>query len=172
MKSKLLSFPGGRFSPRDEDERARYAVYALHRRAAEAAGIRSYVTGLLSQDPGSAVVVAGDLNDEPQAATTQILHGPPGSEVGTGGFDRPDQGDAQRLWNTAGFIDEEQRWSRVYRGRRELIDHVFVSHALIGSITTATTSEETVASIGDQPQARRNAPASDHRPVLVDIAAR
>ena len=78
LKSKLLSFPGGRFNPRDEDERARYAVYALHRRAAEAAGIRSYGTGLLDdQGRQRPVVVAGDLNDEAQAATTQILLGPP-----------------------------------------------------------------------------------------------
>ncbi|MDP3889891.1 hypothetical protein, partial [Nocardioides sp.] len=67
--------------------------------------------------------------------TTQILHGPPGSEVGTGGIDRPDTGDAQRLWNTAGFIDEAERWSRVYRGRRELIDHVLVSHSLINALS-------------------------------------
>ena len=40
------------------------------------------------------VVVLGDLNDEPLAATTQILLGPPGSEIGTAGFDRPDRGDA------------------------------------------------------------------------------
>ena len=170
LKSKLLTFPGGRFTPRDEDERARYAVYALHRRAAEAAGIRAYVTRLLTEDPGSAVVVAGDLNDEPQAATTQILHGPPGSEVGTGGFDRPDAGDAQRLWNTVGFLDEAERWSRVYRGRREMIDHVLVSHPLIGAIEEVTTGAVDVESIGDQPSSRRNAPASDHRPVLVHIA--
>jgi len=119
----------------------------------------------------AAVVVAGDLNDEPQAATTQILHGPPGSEVGTGGFDWPDAGDAQRLWNTAGFLEEAERWSRVYRGRRELIDHVLVSHSLIGAIGQATTGGVEVESIGDQPSSRRNAPASDHRPVLVDIAA-
>lgn len=37
LKSKLLTSPGGRFSPRDEGERARAAVYALNRRAAEAA---------------------------------------------------------------------------------------------------------------------------------------
>lgn len=37
LKSKLLTFPGGRFSPHDEDERARFAAYALYRRAAEAA---------------------------------------------------------------------------------------------------------------------------------------
>jgi endonuclease/exonuclease/phosphatase family metal-dependent hydrolase len=170
LKSKLLTFPDGRFSPRDEDERARYGVYALHRRAAEAAGVRSYVTALLADDPDSAVVVAGDLNDEPQAATTQILHGPPGSEVGTGGFDQPDAGDPQRLWNTAGFIDEADRWSRVYRGRRELIDHVLCSHSLINAVEAATTGGGPVESITDQPRARRNSPASDHRPVLVDIA--
>ena len=76
LKSKLLTFPGGRFNPRDEDERARYAVYALHRRAAEAAGVRTYVTELLEgQGRQRPVVVAGDLNDEAQAATTQILLG-------------------------------------------------------------------------------------------------
>ncbi len=46
-------------------------------------------------------MVLGDLNNEPAAATTQVLHGPPGSEIGTGGFDQPDQGDAARLWNLA-----------------------------------------------------------------------
>ena len=49
LKSKLLTFPDGRFSPRDEDERARYAVYALHRRAAESAGVRAYATALLAE---------------------------------------------------------------------------------------------------------------------------
>ena len=170
LKSKLLSFPDGRFSPRDEDERARYGVYALHRRAAEAAGVRSYVTHLLAGDPDASVVVAGDLNDEPQAATTQILQGPPGSEVDTRGFDRPDAGDPQRLWNNAPFIPEEERWSRLYRGRRELIDHVLCSHTLIGAIESATTGGLQVDSIEDQPGLRLNAPASDHRPVIVDIA--
>ena len=36
LKWELLTFPGGRFSPRNEKERTRYAVWALHRRAAEA----------------------------------------------------------------------------------------------------------------------------------------
>ena len=175
LKSKLLSFPGGRFNPHDEDERARYAVYALHRRAAEAAGVRAYVTRLLAA-PGSAgrppaVVVAGDLNDDPQAATTQILYGPPGSEVGTPGFDQPDAGDAQRLWSTAAWIDEAERWTRVYRGRHELIDHVLCSAALVTAVTRVTTGALPVPSIADDPEARRNEPASDHRPVIVELAA-
>ena len=118
LKSKLLSFPGGRFNPRDEDERARYAVYALHRRAAEAAAIRTYLTQVLGNDgQRRRVVLAGDLNDEPTAATTQILLGPPGSEIGTPGFGRADAGDAQRLWNLESLIPAADRFSRIYRGR-------------------------------------------------------
>ena len=68
-------------------------------------GTRACATGLLSAPqgkPAAAVVVAADLNEGPEAATTQILSGPPGSEIGTGGFKQPDAGDQQRLWNLAG----------------------------------------------------------------------
>jgi hypothetical protein len=57
LQSKLLSSPGGRCSPTNEDERARYAVYTLHRRAAEAAGVRAYLNQVLAGQ--GAVVVAG-----------------------------------------------------------------------------------------------------------------
>jgi endonuclease/exonuclease/phosphatase family metal-dependent hydrolase len=172
LKSKLLTFPGGRFSTGDEAERARYAVYALHRRAAEAAGIRAFVTRLLAQGGthSPAVVVAGDLNDDPQAATTQILLGPPGSEIGTIGFDRPDAGDRQRLWNVAPHIPAADRYSRNYRGRRELIDHILVSEPLVHGVT-AGAGPAPAPSIDDQPDARRDRPGSDHRPVYADLPA-
>ena len=94
LKSKLLTYPGERFSPHDEGERARFGAYALYQRAAEAVTVRSLADRLLDGRGGErAVVVLGDLNDEPYAATTQILLGPPGSEIGTEGFERPDQGD-------------------------------------------------------------------------------
>ncbi|WP_248579547.1 endonuclease/exonuclease/phosphatase family protein [Nocardioides sp. InS609-2] len=172
LKSKLLSFPDGRFSPRDEGERARYAVFAVHRRAAEAACVREYADGLLDGDGADRlVVVAGDLNDEPQAATTQILLGPPGSEIGTGGFDTPDAGDGARLWNLAQLIPEEQRWSRVYRGRRELIDHLLVSRAAVLRVTDVATGGPAPQSITDNPMARVDVPGSDHRPVVATLAA-
>lgn len=170
LKSKLLSFPGGRFSPRDEDERARYAVYALHRRAAEAAGVRVHVTGLLADQGRTRVlVVAGDLNDVPTAATTQILLGPPGSEIGTGGFDAPDRGDGSRLWNVESLIPEEDRYSRIYRGRRELIDHLLVTRAAVERVTRVETAGPVPQSVTDDPLARADEPASDHRPVVVTI---
>lgn len=167
LKSKLLSFPGGRFNPKDEDERARFAVYALNRRAAEAAAIRAYATDLLAGDgQHRALIAAGDLNDGLEAATTQLLHGPPGSEIGTTGFDRPDQGDGQRLWNLAPLIPEAQRFSRIYRGRRELIDHLLVSHVLVKAVQTVTTGEVEIPSITDQPSERQDEAGSDHRPVV------
>jgi endonuclease/exonuclease/phosphatase family metal-dependent hydrolase len=95
LKSKLLTFPGGRFSPHDEAERARFAAYALDRRAAEAATLRVWATATLAPvDAEQPLILTGDLNDTVQAATTQLLLGPPGSEIGTPGFDRPDQGTA------------------------------------------------------------------------------
>lgn len=93
LKSKLLTFPGGRFATTDEGERARFAAYALNRRAAEAVTVRAAVTRVLGgHGTDRRVLLLGDLNDEPTAETTQILNGPPGSEIGTVGFDRPDRG--------------------------------------------------------------------------------
>ena len=48
-----------------------------------------------------AVLLTGDMNDEVDAATTLILNGPPGSEIDTDGFDIPDDGDGDRMWNLA-----------------------------------------------------------------------
>lgn len=106
------------------------------------------------------MIVLGDLNDEPHAATTQILLGPPGSEIGTPGFQRPDQGDGSRLWNLAPRIPEERRFSRVFRGRGELIDHILVSHALVQRVDQVDTGLGEPPSITEDPTARRDEPAS------------
>lgn len=59
LKSKLLTFPGGRFSPRDEGERARFGAYALNRRTA-AVTVRAAATALLDgQGQQRAVMVLG-----------------------------------------------------------------------------------------------------------------
>ncbi|TWF88252.1 endonuclease/exonuclease/phosphatase family protein [Streptomyces capillispiralis] len=175
LKSKLLSYPDGRFHPRDEGERARYGAYALYRRAAEAAALRALADELLDGDGRERdVAVLGDLNDEVQAATTQILLGPPGSEIGTPGHDRPDDGDALRLWDVAPLIPAAQRYSRVNSGRRELIDHVLLSHRLVRRVTVAGTGlpdegPPRLPSIGADPAERRGVAGSDHAPVWVRV---
>jgi exonuclease III len=59
----------------------------------------------------------------------------------------------------------------MHRGRRELIDRILVSHRLVtrvadGAVTTGATA---APSITGDPRDRRDAPGSDHRPVLADI---
>lgn len=170
VKSKLLTYPGNRFSPRDEDERARYALYALGLRAAEAATVRSYATTLLDgAGDQRALAVMGDLNDGVHSATTTMLVGPPGSEIGTAGFERSDKGDPMRLWNLAPLIAEDRRFTRTYEGRPEMIDHILASHALVERIDTADTVDAGGGSVTDFPSERRDAAPSDHRPVIAEI---
>jgi hypothetical protein len=91
-----------------------------------------------------AVVFCGDLNDEPAAATTQIVAGPTGSDIDPragSAFQRPDADDAFRLWNLAPLLPTDQRFTRVFKGRGELIDHIFATHRLVnpGNLPTVQT---------------------------------
>jgi endonuclease/exonuclease/phosphatase family metal-dependent hydrolase len=171
LKSKLLTFPGGRFQPADEGERARTGAYALYRRAAEAATLR----GLADQLLGGAgqvrnLAVLGDLNDEPEAATTQILYGPPGSEIGTPGERRPDLGDGWRLWNLAALIPEAERFSRIHHDSGELIDHILVSRALLEKVESVRSFvDHGLPSVTEDAQKRRDAADSDHAPIAVTL---
>jgi endonuclease/exonuclease/phosphatase family metal-dependent hydrolase len=170
LKSKLLTFPNDRFQPHNEDERARFGAYALGLRAAEAVTLRAHLSGVL-HGAGTTlpVLLAGDLNDGIEAATTQLLQGPPGSELETAAFAHPDHGDGQRMWNLALRIPAEQRFSRVFRGRRELIDHVFASRMLLSPLPTVTTTAAGPAalrSITEDPREEVGKPGSDHAAVV------
>lgn len=66
-------------------------------------------------------------------------------------------------------IPAAQRFSRIYRGRGELIDHILVSHNLVDHIAdgaVTTDAAGTTNSIDDDPNRRHSTDASDHRPVL------
>jgi endonuclease/exonuclease/phosphatase family metal-dependent hydrolase len=170
LKSKLLTFPGGRFQPENESQRARYGAYALYRRAAEAATLRCWADGVLAA--GERLILTGDLNDTPEAATTQVLLGPPGSEIGTAGFNDPDRGDQQRLWNLAPRMPADANYSRINHGRKELIDHILVSAALVNPLDKVEASAviaQPLPSVSEDPNARRNQPSSDHAPVVASF---
>jgi endonuclease/exonuclease/phosphatase family metal-dependent hydrolase len=177
LKSKLLRFANDRFSPRNEGERARYAGYALALRTAEAITLRHHATQLLDGEGATrALVLLGDFNDEPLAATTQILLGPPGSELGTRGFGAPDKGDGMRLSNVAPALPPERAFSRVFDGRPELIDHILLSRRLVTHLQSADTGpagDAALPSVTTDPTLRRAATGSDHAPVLarIDLAA-
>ena len=71
------------------------------------------------------------------------------------------------MWNLAPLIPEQRRFTRVYRGRPELIDHIFVSH-LPRCAGTRTARHHGRSSTRDCPQSRTTQtrasgkPGSDH----------
>ena len=89
--------------------------------------------------------------------------------IGTPGFDRPDAGDATRLWNIAARIPAEHRFSRRHGGEKELIDHILLSHDLIQNLAGADTYTQDITTIGNTPSSRRDATVPDHAPVTATI---
>jgi hypothetical protein len=181
LKSKLLAFPrpggGTDFNTRDEVKRAQVAGIALMRRTAEAVTLRIRVNALLEGNNRIPMLVLGDFNDVPEAQTSLILNGPPGSEIGTRGFDQPDRGDEARLFNLAPRIPQDRRFSRVEHERRELLDQIFASEEFfpIGQDNRRRLPEEVdshidfeshLPPVGNDPSAREKAIAPDHAPVI------
>ncbi|MGR9085955.1 MAG: endonuclease/exonuclease/phosphatase family protein [Gammaproteobacteria bacterium] len=175
LKSKLLTYRSAsgqtRFTPSDENERALAAGQALLRRTAEAVALRAKANEILEGSRQTALIVLGDMNDGEMAATTQILQGPGGSEIGTLGFNRQDRGDDARLFNLAPLIPAERRYSRVYQGNKELIDHILVSSEMLPGqprripVVDSGTAANSIPSVTDHPGERRGQSGSDHAPV-------
>ena len=179
LKSKLLTFPGGRFSPRDEVERAQVAGIALMRRMAEAVTVRIWVNELLGGEERTPLLLLGDLNDVPEAQTSLIFNGPPGSEIGTRGFNIPDKGDAARLFNLAPTIPAADRVSRRHAGRGELIDQILASveffpegddgRRQLPEFVSHIDVADGLPSVGENPVEREKAVAPDHAPVTASF---
>ncbi len=165
LKSKLLTYPGGRRFPKSEDERARGAGFALMRRAAEAAAIRVHLNAEMRTGPPVPTVLAGDFNDGPDAVTSVMLTGP-----ADGDPNRPDLGDPVRLYNLADRLPRERAFSRIFRGRGELIDHLMVSRDLLLGVRSMDALVEGIDSITESVERRADAVVPDHAPVVARFA--
>jgi endonuclease/exonuclease/phosphatase family metal-dependent hydrolase len=166
LKSKLLTYPDGRRFPKNEDERARGAGYALLRRAAEAVAVRVQLNKVMAAaanggEPGVPTVLCGDLNDGPDAVTTTLLAGPDDANPG-----RPDKGDPVRLYNLASLLPAGRAYSRIYQGRGELIDHILASRDLRLRLASIDSLVDDIGSITAAIETRRPATVPDHAPVV------
>jgi endonuclease/exonuclease/phosphatase family metal-dependent hydrolase len=137
LDSKLATVLGGRDLAESEHERARTLASASERRVREVLALREHITELLAAEEPT--LLLADLNDVPDAATTQILYGPPGCQPrgpadrtnAQSPFQRGDRYDSQRLFNVALLAPENERWSRMAHGQRELLDHILASAQLM-----------------------------------------
>jgi endonuclease/exonuclease/phosphatase family metal-dependent hydrolase len=160
LKSKLITYPNNRRFPHNEDERARETGVALIKRAVEAIALRVYANSLVTNN-NDPLIVLGDLNDGPEAVTTQMLLGPE-----DGSLSRRDKSDDVRLYNLATYILDGRRYSRIYKKNQELIDHILVSYELIFEQRQVDSYVESIQSITESVSSRRDATHPDHAPVF------
>jgi len=112
-------------------------------RREQAVAVRTLVDRLLAADPSARVVILGDFNERQDR--------PPMRALEAGG-----------LVNLTWRLPENERYSYLFRGSGECIDHVVVSPSL------APGSRVDVVHVdAEQPSAER---ASDHDPVVVSLA--
>ncbi len=164
LKSKLVTYPGGRFAPADEYERARGTARALLRRGAEAAALRAWTVPMLEGNDRR-LVLLGDLNDEPRAVTSQILAGPSDRSIS-----HPDKLDDVRLYNLADEIPEGRRYSRIHDKRPELIDHILVTKRMVFELERADSHVSGISPVGDDPRVRQREVVPDHALVFARFA--
>ena len=116
------------------------------------------------------MILLGDMNDELDAATTLILNGPPGSEIGSVGFDQPDQGDGDRMWNTAPLIPEAEAilapLPRPDGADRPHLRQPLPRHRHAHAEVTTVAAPPGMPSIEDDPNERIGEPGSDHAAVV------
>ena len=171
LKSKLLTYPGGRRFPTSENERARGAGYALLRRTAEAVACRVQLNAVMAAAardgaPTIATVMCGDLNDGVDAVTTELMEGP-----ADGDPHRPDKGDPVRLYNLGRLLPPARAYSRIYQGRTELIDHILTSRDLRLRLRSVDALVDDIGSITASVRNRKDAVVPDHAPVVARLTA-
>jgi predicted extracellular nuclease len=115
---------------------------SAEQRQAQARLVAHFVDRWMAADPEAAVVVAGDLNDFDFSATLDLFR------------------DAS-LTDLAAELSAGDRYSYIYQGNAQLLDHVLVSPSLVDGAAA-----DIVHVFADAPARTR---ASDHEPLVVRI---
>ena len=105
--------------------------------------VQNFVNELETEVKDSNVVVLGDLNDFQFSKTLDILKG-------------------DNLWNTVDDLPKSERYSYVYNGNAQVLDHVLISKNL-----KPYTSSDIVNINSDYMEA--DGSASDHDPAIISI---
>ncbi|MFK8025243.1 MAG: endonuclease/exonuclease/phosphatase family protein [Ilumatobacter sp.] len=132
------------------------------KRMSQALEVRWLVDEILDAEPDAAIIVAGDFNAEPNEVPVLAIRG---AVESTGNGDLA----ARVLVPIEQTIPEPSRFTLIYQGRGEMIDHMLVTRNLLGSyrgseIHNEILHDESLAFAGD-----RKFPESDHAPVVAEF---
>ena len=132
------------------------------KRMSQALEVRWLVDQILDDDPDASIIVAGDFNAEPTEVPVLAIRGDVES---TGNGDLA----SRVLVPIEQTIPEPSRFTLLYQGRGEMIDHMLVTRNLLGGyrgseIHNEILHDESLAFAVDQKY-----PESDHAPVVAEF---
>ncbi|PZO12370.1 MAG: multifunctional hydrolase/phosphatase/nucleotidase [Leptolyngbya foveolarum] len=132
---------------------------SLDERREQAQAVNNFVDGVLTNDADANVVVLGDLNEFEFVSPLQILEG---TTVSTSGGQAIETGGSPVLTNLINNIPEDERYSFIFQGNSQELDHILVSDAL------AARADIDIVHVNTE---RAEIPqlASDHDPVLTRL---
>jgi endonuclease/exonuclease/phosphatase family metal-dependent hydrolase len=129
LRAGLAStIPGGKLAPFVWNSLPRWAegfFLSGVKRSGQALELRLLVDRIFDGDPDARIVVAGDFNAEEHETPLRILVGAPED---TGNPALADRG----LVLLDRSVEPGRRYSVLYHGRPQMLDHILASHALFG----------------------------------------
>ena len=118
---------------------------SLDERQAQANAVKGYVDGILTADANANVVVLGDLNEFEFVSPVETL--------------------SESLTNLTETVAEDERYSFIFQGNSQSLDHILVSENLEGN------AEFDIVHVNSE-FAETNQRASDHDPLVASLSIR
>lgn len=129
------------------------------KRLAQAVELRKVVDGLLAGEPEGRVIVLGDCNDTQESEVLRILMGDARATSSPGLV-------PYELIPAALAIPADLRYTQLYRGRKELIDHILFSRSLLPHFVDARALNEGLREATDSFGPDLYNQGSDHAPLM------
>jgi endonuclease/exonuclease/phosphatase family metal-dependent hydrolase len=129
------------------------------KRLAQAMELRREVDAVLAADPDAALAVLGDFNDVLESEAVRCVLGDAGA------VHSPHLAPAD-LYPCELELPAERRFSQIYRGRREMIDHLLVSRQLRERLRAVEVDNGALRDAGTTAPGEGQFVGSDHAPLL------
>ncbi len=133
---------------------------SLNERRVQAQAVNTFADDIFAEDADANVVVLGDLNEFEFISPLEILAGT--VESTDNGFGIQSTGTAAMLNNLVNTVDPDERYSFIFQGNSQVLDHILVSDSLF------TGAEFDLVYVNAE-FAETDNRASDHEPILASF---
>ena len=134
------------------------------KRMSQALEVRWLVDQILDDDPDALIVVAGDFNAEPDEVPVLAIRGDV-EQTGNGDLAR------RVLVPIEQTIPEPSRFTLLFQGQGELIDHMLVTRNLLGNYRGSEIHNEILHDESLAFAVDRKFPESDHAPMVAEFVS-